>query len=506
MQMPKSLACRNFSLAHAVGGVRKSADFAAALEVLVCLAALAAATLSFLLGWLSCPGAAIFAAVGLLGLIGLAWKRFEGGRHPGFFFLCALALFQGGRLLASLLGGEADIQRITLMTWYEFGITREVAALALGAIALSAICIYAPCRWGYHSLPSLRMGSFARYHTYLYVLFWLSQPVQLYKNYKYYEYASEHGGYLVLFLDHGGMADSIPAAVRAISLISMPAFVGIFVLERRKKYLAAATAVYLLMAAPIVFTGSRGAIFSLVLSLWYVAKIKSSRPPSPYRMGLLGLALVLMGALIGSLRLEGGEERPFAAPAQFLSDQGSSLNLTEIAIAYRGQFRPYLGSYLAGELQSAFVAPDQAGYVVGKHFNDDMARFLNPIAFQLGHGTGSAYVAEAYLLGGLGAVILISLLIGALLDCLHALSGSGHGLFLAAMILPDMFWMPRAGLLDWVSALARIVLSLILLQLGWCLYRSTARIASLLWRADSGAADACLETGRTPALTFGENP
>jgi len=50
-------------------------------------------------------------------------------------------------------------------------------------------------------------------------------------------------------------------------------------------------------------------------------------------------------------------------------------------------------------LQSAFVAPDQANYVAGKNFNDDVAMFLNPTAFLAGNGTGSAYLAEAYLMG-----------------------------------------------------------------------------------------------------------
>lgn len=461
-----------------------SPQFGAALEVLGYLAAVAAATLCFLMGWLTCEGAEVLTALMLVSLIGLAWKRFDGGRHPCFFFLCTLTLFQAGRLLAYCAGGESDIFHVTLLTWYQFGVSRNVAALALLSIALSAICIYAPCRWNYRSFSPPRNGSFGRFLPYLYVLLWLSVPVQLFKNYRYYEYAKEHGGYLVLFLDHGGMASSVPLAVRAISLISLPAFVGIFVLDGRKKFVRTATAVYFLMVAPVLLTGSRGAIFSLVLSLWYVAKVKCRKRARLYAVGFLGVGLVLMGALIGSLRVEYGKSRPLAGPFQFLASQGASLNVTEVAIAYRRRFAPYLASYLAGELQSAFVAPDQANYMVGKHFNDDVAMFLNPTDFLLGHGTGSAYLAEAYLVGGLWGIVLVSGLLGALLHGMHAYSGNPLQLFLVAMILPDVLWMARGGLLEWVSVSLRVGISMLLLLLGWYLYQAIARIGCVLWRTD----------------------
>ncbi|MBZ5664865.1 MAG: O-antigen polysaccharide polymerase Wzy family protein [Acidobacteriia bacterium] len=469
-------------------GAAASPKLGAALEVLGYLTLIAAATLCYLMGWLSCEGAEVLTALLLISLIGLAWKRFDGGRHPCFFFLCTLTLFQAGQLLAYCAGGTSDIFHVTLMTWYQFGLPRNVAALALLSLALSAICIYAPCRWNYRSFAPPRSGSFRRFLPYLYVLFWLSVPVQLFKNYRYYEYAKEHGGYLVLFLDHGGMAASIPIAVRAISLISLPAFVGIFVLEGRKKFLRVATVIYFLITAPVLLTGSRGAIFSLVLSLWYVAKVKSGKPARLYALGLVGIGLILVAAWIGSLRIENDKSRPFAAPSQFLATQGASFNVTEVAIAYRRHFAPYIPSYLASELQSAFVAPDQANYRVGKHFNDDVAMFLNPTDFLLGRGTGSAYLAEAYLVGGLWGIVLVSGLLGALLHGMQAHSRNPLTLFLVAMILPDVLWMPRGGLLDWVSASLRVGISVLLLLLGWYFYRALARIGCVLWR-DYSAVD-----------------
>jgi O-antigen polysaccharide polymerase Wzy-like protein len=465
-------------------GAAESPKLGAALEILGYLMAVAAATLCFLTGWLTCERAAVLTLLMLVSLIGLAWKRFDGGRHPCFFFLCMLTLFQAGRLVEYCAGGMTDIFRVTLMTSYPFGVSRDVAALVLLSIALSAICIYAPCRWSYRSFSPPRSGSFGRFLPYLYFLLSLSVPVQLYKNYRYYEYAREHGGYLVFFIDHGGLAASIPMAVRAISLVTLPAIVGIFALERRKRILQTAAAVYFLVTAPVLLTGSRGAIFSLILSLWYLTKVKSAKRARLYGVGLLGAGLVLLGALIGSSRNENesGELRALAGPFQFMGSQGVSLNVTEVAVRYRRRFAPHIVSYLAGELQTAFVASDQTNYVAGKRFSDDVAMFLNPAAYRLGFGCGSAYLAEAYVVGGLWGVVLISGLLGTGLHGMHVSARHPLGLFLVAMILPDVLWMARGGLLDWASSAMRVGISVVLLLAGWWPYKAIGRMGCILWR------------------------
>ena len=455
-------------------------NVAAALEVLGYLAVLAAGILCFLNRWLASPGAAVLTVLLLLSLIVLSWRRFDGGRHPCFFFLCALTVFQAGRLLAYCAeycaGDSSDIFQINLMTSTPFDVPPQVEGTVLLALALSAICIYAPCRWRYDQLTLTHSAPHARFLPYLYLLFCGSLPIQLFKNYRYYEYAQSHGGYLVFFTDHGGMAASIPLPVRAISLLSLPALAGIFVLEDRKKRLATAAVAYFAMTAPVLLTGSRGAIFSLILSLWYVSKVKSKRPARLSSLGLLVVGLGLTGSWIGALR---GDTRPAgegSAPAQFLAQQGSSLNVTEIAVAYRSHFSPHIFSYLKSELQSAFVTSDQTHYVAGSRFADDVAMFLSPAAYQSGLGSGSAYLAEAFVFGELWGVVLVSTALGVGLHQMHVHSRNPSGLFLVAMIFPDVLWMTRGGLLDWASSCLRIGVSVILLALGWWLYRSAATV------------------------------
>jgi len=481
----------NIYLKPCPGGAAELPKLGATLELLGYLAATATAAVSFLMGWLSSNGAAVVILVLLLSLIGLAWKRFDGGRHPCFLFLCTLTLFQAGRLLAYCAGGATDIFQITLMTAYPFGVSRDVAGLALLSIALSAVCVYAPCRMNYRASSPSDSGSLGRFLPYLYFLFCVSVPVQLYKNFCYYKYAKDHGGYLVVFIDHGGMAASIPMAVRAVSLISLPALVGIFVLERRKIIRRTATVVYFAIAAPILLLGSRGAIFSLVLSLWYVAKASSGQRARLHSVALVGAGLILAGSLIGWLRAGNVESGALTGPSQFVASQGASLNVIEVAVAYRRRFAPHIISNLVDELQSAFSPTDHAKYVAGKNFDADVSMFLNPTAYQLGEGGGSSYVAEAYVVGRLWGVVIVSALLGAFFHRMHRFAENPVGLFLFAMILPDMLLMPRGGLLDWVSASLRVGISVLLLLCGWYFHRAIARIGGILWGSNCVSGPAC---------------
>jgi hypothetical protein len=461
--------------------------FVAALEVLGYLSSIAIATLAFLIGWLTLDEAAVLSLLLLIFLAVLAWTRFDGGRHPCFLFLCLLTLFQAGRLIAFCAGSVTHIFRVQLMTAYPFDVSRQVSGTVLLSLVLSALCVYAPCRWQYRPMGPVTSTALNRFLPYLYLLLWMSLPVQLFKNFRYYEYARNHGGYLVFFIDHGGLAASIPTAVRAISLVSVPALIGIFVLERRRKFLYITAGVYLLTTAPLLLTGSRGAVFCLILSLWYLAKRRSGKRPRLYALGLVAAGLVLVAALIGGLRT-GNAGKTLAGPIAFVADQGMSLHVTVVAVAEQGHFAPHLASYLLSELQAAFVAPDQANYVAGNRFGDDVAMFLNPIAYRLGFGSGSSYLAEAYVIGRLGGVVVISILVGLLLHGMHVASRTPLGLFVVVMVLPDVLWMTRAGLLDWVSSSLRGAISLLLLLAGWCVYRSFTRIAGAL-RPDDAALD-----------------
>src|SRR5271167_1736848 len=121
---------------------------AAAFEVLIYLAVVAASSLAFLAGWMSVNAAVVLTVILLASLIVLSWVHLGQGRHPAFLFLCTLMLFQGGRLISYCLGVELEPMKVVAME-SDFVLTRNEQGIVLLCIALSAICIYAPCRWCY---------------------------------------------------------------------------------------------------------------------------------------------------------------------------------------------------------------------------------------------------------------------------------------------------------------------------------------------------------------------
>lgn len=442
----------------------------AAFEVLVYLALVAGGALGFQLGWLGINGAVILCTLLLVGVTALAWYRFDEGRHPCFLFLCTLMFFQGGRLLAYCLGEESDPMRVTVMTPTPFDLSRDQIGIVLLSLALSAICIYIPCRWSYRHISPPSDAAVKRYLPYLYLVLAIALPLQMFKNYRYYQYAQEHGGYTFLWVDHAALASSVPFFVRAAQLITVPVFLAIFVFERRKKLVILATILYFATASIMLLLGSRATTFMLVLVLWYIAKIKSPKRSRILRLAVAVVVLLAAGFAIQQVREESTEQIATFTPLKVLDIQGASLSVTEVAIKERALFRPYVGSYLKQELLNGFVANDAATYYRGRDLGFDISVLLNPALFATGTGVARSYVAEEYVIAGLTGVVLISLLIGAGLHCLHRFSRKLTTLLIVALLLPYVLVMPRNGLLDWASALAQIMLAILVLWVGWLAY------------------------------------
>lgn len=129
-----------------------------------------------------------------------------------------------------------------------------------------------------------------------------------------------------------------------------------------------------------------------------------------------------------------------------------------------------LGSYLLRELEESFVLSSTSNYYKGRTLGFDITVFLSPQMFSYGYGISGSYVGEAYVIGGVVGVIIISLLFGAGLHMLYGLSKSAVSLFVVATILPDVVMKPRGGLLDWASTLARCVISIVIFWFGWKIY------------------------------------
>jgi hypothetical protein len=233
-----------------------------------------------------------------------------------------------------------------------------------------------------------------------------------------------------------------------------------------------ATFLYFASSVLVLLLGSRIGTFALLLTLWYVAGIKSGKKSRMIRVVLFGIVMLLGADIFQALRADSDALSSYTfAPIDFVKMQGNSFELVEIVVDSKKIFSPFAGSYLWNELQDAFVARDAADYARGRRLSYDATVFLSPVAFSQGQGTAGSYIAEAYLLGGLVGVIIISLLVGGGLQLLHRFSANAALLFIVAMVLPDVIAMPRSVLLDWVSVLLRSALYVSVLAIGWYFYR-----------------------------------
>jgi len=451
----------------------------AAIELCVLCTILGLGILAFEFGWLSPEQAAGSTAIFLLCLDVLAWRRFDQGRHPCFLFLCVLTLLQAGRSLAYLLGDGSHPLRIAGVVAHPFDLTRTEAGTVLLCLSLSALCIYAPCRWNYRRIPAPSAAPVARYLPFLYIVFYGTLPIQFYKNYSYYQFIQNHGGYLYFWTHHGAIASSVPLVVRAIALINAPAFLAIFVFERRRKWIYLATVSYLSSAVLTLLIGFRSGAFALVLVLWYVARIKSTRTTRLVVLAALAFALVLIGGLVQVVRENSEPEFSGYAftPLEFMRLEGDSIDVTSVAVKYEKVLAPYALDYLWYDLQDAFVLRSVREYVKGQRLPNDVTVLLNPLAFSRGRGDAGSYLAQMYLLGGVAGVVVLSLLLGSGLHWLYRWSQDARSLFVVASIMPVIMLMPRGQLLDWASDLLKTSIFVAILWFGWLLY------CTVLWLA-----------------------
>ena len=447
----------------------------AVIEVLLLFAAVLTATIGFQLHWMTSEEGVVLTAILLVLLFGLSWRNFNQGRHPCFLFLAMLLLMQGGRLLTYCVGSESNPLRVRILTPYPFDLTRDQQGTVLLSLALSAVCIYSTCRLLYRRIRIPDTDSARQYLPYLYLLFWISVPVQIFKNYSYYQYAQDHGGYIYFWVNHGEFTATLPLWVRLVSLVTLPSFVGIFVIEKRKRYLYAVTGAYFLSSLLLLLMGSRMGTLGLIVALWYAAGIKSGKKTRAMAMLLLAMGLFLIAGLFQALREESDNVTAYAIdPLKFVTLAGNSLDVTEVVVAYRPMFAQYAATYLGSELTYGFTPHDVEHYFRGRELGHDVSILLNRRAYKKGLATAGSYIAEQYMIGGLAGVVVISILIGLLLNLLYRLSQRVFSLFFVVMLIPEIISMPRGDLLGWFSVLVRTGLFVVVLYLGWKMYEAMA--------------------------------
>jgi len=420
------------------------------LEVIGWLGIVLLGCLAVTLGELSIRSASLLCVLLMLGLTMSAWWHFEGGRHPCFLFLAMLFVFQCGRLLGYMTGFPGDPFAIEVQTQYPFSVSRESGEITLLLIALSAVCVYMPCRFSYRRVVFLA-GPEQSWLSPLYLLLTVTLPFAAYKNYVYLSYIRSHGGYLAVFTDNEAILQSAGTLVRGVALVGTSVLFLLYLFERRRAHTVLLLSLFFAVSSMDLLIGFRGKFFIQIAVLWFIHNLKTGKRFNLIRLLSAAVPISLLAVMLVGLR----ENRTvnLVGPLDFLSGQGVSMNVTELAVEKRGVFEKNVARYVLGDVKSMF-APDN------DNFATDLSLYLNAAAFSRGFGTGSSYLAEAYLIGGVSGVVVASLLIGMMLSWIHNHSGSWMGAVLTMASLGSIIYMPRGGLMDPLSGTLKSLLAM----------------------------------------------
>jgi len=377
----------------------------------------------------------------MLGLMGSAWWNFEGGSHPCFLFLAMLFVFQCGRLPGYMTGFPED--PFLIGGQQPFSVSRLSEDITLLLIAVSAVCVYIPCRFSYRRVV-FSVGPEQSWLSALYLLLAVTLPFALYKNYLYLSYVRNHGGYLAIYTDREALLQSAGFLVRAVGLIGTSVLLLLYLFERRRGCMTMVLTLFFAVSAMDLMIGLRGKFFIQILVLWFIRNLKTGKKFNLIPLIFAAAIISVLAVAIAGFREERAVE--LLSPVGFVSNQGISMLVTELAVEKHLLFEKNGEHYLLGELKSAFIP----GTVIttGDSFDGDLSLYLDPVAFKAGYSLGSSYLAEAYLFGGIFVVVVASLLIGTILSWLHNQSSSWIGAVLMMASLGTIIYMPRSGLID----------------------------------------------------------
>lgn len=151
----------------------------------------------------------------------------------------------------------------------------------------------------------------------------------------------------------------------------------------------------------------------------------------------------------------------------FVAVQGSSIDVTQLAVKYTDVFAPYIGDYLWNELGESFGGESLGNYKRGRSLASDASVLVNSAGFSSGMGVGGSYIGEAYVLGGISGVVLLSAVIGFGLHLVYRMSGKPLTLLIVALMMPALLYMARGNLLGWLAITIRNCILLAVIALGW---------------------------------------
>lgn len=386
--------------------------------------------------------------------------------HPVFIFIGTLSLFQGGLFIGNI-NTEFNPSYIPLMGANLY-VSDETVRMSVLLLILSYWFVLLGGYLGNKSKvshfykSSLSNNNF--YRIFFLILFFITLPFYAYKQLNYFNYFLNYG-YLA-FYKSSEFLENVAFLTRAISFFTPISFLGYFLLENKKKKIFLIASIFFTFNIFTLLSGFRGSFFTfwLVFLLFYYLKFNS-------KLSILKVFLIFTFIAIVSVLISLGREsanyniskldkNPLL---EFIKQQGVSFYVTEMAVEFSDEFSPKIFDYLLWQPISAILST--ALSVPGRAFATDLMIKINYDGYLAGFGVGSAYIAEAYLLGGPPAVFFVSFFIGYLLSRLFNIFAYSN-IYLKIVIftaIQYMIYLPRDLLLMPLSQVIKVSIYLILI-------------------------------------------
>ena len=344
--------------------------------------------------------------------------------HPIFLFIGTLTLFQGGLIISSIFDNDIDLSYVFLMGANIY-LKEDTVRLTILLISLSYWFALIGAYLG--NIGKIKIKNLKKVKSYDYnflkqlflAILFVAIPFYVYKQFIYFSYFLQYG-YLA-FYQSTEFLEETGFLVRSFSFLVPIAFLGYFFLEKNKKLILLICLIYFIISIPTLFSGFRGQFFTFWLSIFLFYKHKFNNKLSFKALFILIVVISITGLLISFMRENVSSNSEFILNKnpilEFFKQQGVSFYVTAMAIEFKHEFAPNILKYLMWEPISAIFST--ALSVPGRAIATDLMIKINYNGYLMGYGTGSSYLAEAYLLGGPTAVCLTSFFIGYILSKLY---------------------------------------------------------------------------------------
>jgi len=165
-------------------------------------------------------------------LVMLNWHTTAGGRNPSFLFLSFALIFMLGRAIPSVFGGDSQLLRIQFGS--EFS-ARPDTVIVYGILTLASLFSIhigsSIAKQEYKDSKNIDATLDAKIYLSIFIAF---LPLYLYKNYYYFSYIMESGGYMAIYQDSEHIT-GVGLLPRISSLICLSSFTLYFFHESDKK-------------------------------------------------------------------------------------------------------------------------------------------------------------------------------------------------------------------------------------------------------------------------------